>query len=91
MQRGQVVVNLAGRDAGKLSAVMGSDNGMLLLCDGKERPLSRPKRKNTKHVIPTNNVLEEQQYQSDKALRRALKALSATGIVKEAKVCQKRI
>ncbi len=45
-----VVVSKAGHDAGKLFVVVGTREGRLLLCDGKNRRLERPKCKSSKHV-----------------------------------------
>ena len=52
--------------------VIKEEDGFLLVCDGKERPLSRPKKKNPKHLALTNTVLSEDSYSTDKSLRRAL-------------------
>ena len=40
----------AGRDQEKLFYVVGMDEQFLLLANGKDRPLDRPKRKKRKHV-----------------------------------------
>ena len=45
-----VVQATAGRDQGKLFYVIGEDDEFLLLANGKDRPLDRPKRKKRKHV-----------------------------------------
>ena len=45
-----LVNSKAGRDAGKLFYVIGMDGDQLLLANGKDRPLDRPKRKKRKHV-----------------------------------------
>ena len=45
-----VVQATAGRDQGKLFYVIGEDAQHLLLANGKDRPLDRPKRKKRKHV-----------------------------------------
>ena len=45
-----VVKATAGRDQGKLFYVIGADEQFLLLANGKDRPLDRPKRKKRKHV-----------------------------------------
>ena len=45
-----VVVSTAGRDQGELFYVIGEDGLFLLLANGKDRPLDRPKRKKRKHV-----------------------------------------
>ena len=45
-----VVVSTAGRDRGKLFYVVGVEEPWLLLANGKDRPLDKPKRKKGKHV-----------------------------------------
>lgn len=72
---GQIVCSKAGRDKNRFMVVVGSDDKFVYLCDGKERPLSRPKRKNVKHVAFTVKNLDENSYKTDKALRRSLAAL----------------
>jgi len=72
---GKVVYSKAGRDKGKFMVIVGVNGNLPLVCDGKERPLERPKLKNPKHLQYTNILLEPQQYNSNKALRCALAAL----------------
>lgn len=82
--RGTVVYSLAGRDRGKLLAAVEETEREYLVCDGKQRPLSRPKRKNKKHLCPVGAVLSEEQLLTDKSLRRALAAYRcAAGTLKE--------
>ena len=45
-----VVVSNAGRDQGDLFYVIGTDSVYLLLANGKDRTLDKPKRKKRKHV-----------------------------------------
>lgn len=45
-----VVESTAGRDAGKLFYVIGTDADFLLLVNGKDRTLEKPKRKKRKHA-----------------------------------------
>ena len=45
-----VVVSIAGRDQGKLFYVIGTDPVYLMLANGKDRTLDKPKRKKRKHV-----------------------------------------
>ena len=45
-----VVKATAGRDREKLFYVVDADEQFLLLANGKDRPLDRPKRKKRKHV-----------------------------------------
>jgi len=69
---GNVVRSEAGRDKKKLMVVVGTDSGKLLLCDGKERKLEKPKRKNPLHVSPTGNVLQDKEMATNRSLRKAL-------------------
>ena len=45
-----VVVSTAGRDQGNLFYVVGTDPIYLMLANGKDRTLDKPKRKKRKHV-----------------------------------------
>ena len=45
-----VVVATAGREKGKLFYVIGTEETYLLLCNGKDRSLEKPKRKKRKHT-----------------------------------------
>ena len=45
-----VVVSTAGRDAGEWFYVISADPVFLLLANGKDRTLEKPKRKKRKHV-----------------------------------------
>lgn len=71
--RGQVVRSLAGRDKGSYLVVVAAEKGMLFLCDGKARPLQKPKQKNQKHVGTTNCRLAEEQIKTNKQIRHALR------------------
>ena len=73
--RGQVVLSGAGRDSGYLMAVTDYDDAYVYVCDGKERRLMKPKRKNPKHIKITHWILNETQMHSDKSLRKALAEL----------------
>ena len=70
--RGQVIKSTAGRDKGYLMTVVASDEKFIYVCDGKERRLEKPKRKNPKHIKLLSEVLNDIQMNSDKALRKAL-------------------
>lgn len=69
---GSVVRSKAGRDKDKLMAVVGTEGKMLLLCDGKERRLEKPKLKNPLHVAVTKSVLENSAMSTNRSLKRAL-------------------
>lgn len=75
--RGQVISSVAGRDKGYLMTVTDYDGTYVYVCDGKERRLAQPKRKNPKHVICTHRSLSESQMHSDRRLRKALAELES--------------
>ena len=50
MMISDVVASTAGRDQGKLFYVIGTDPVYLMLANGKDRTLDKPKRKKRKHV-----------------------------------------
>lgn len=77
LERGTVVRSLAGRDREKLLAVIESDNNRVLLCDGKERPIDRPKSKNIRHVEPIGLTVTEAEMSTNRALKKALGRLNA--------------
>ena len=52
-----VVISTAGRDAGSLFYVLGTDENYLTLVNGKDRTIEKPKRKKRKH---TNKVLRSE-------------------------------
>ena len=69
---GQIVCSKSGRDKGYFMVVIKEDENFLYVCDGKERPLERPKRKNPKHLCFTNTVLCKDSYETNKSLRKSL-------------------
>ena len=69
----QVVLSLAGRDAGHLLAVVRQDANGVWLADGKRRPLEHPKCKNPRHVEWLEIELESKAMTTNRALRRALR------------------
>lgn len=72
-QIGAVAESLCGRDKGKRMCVVGETAGFVLVCDGKERPLERPKRKNPKHLKREDQMLSADQMRSNRAIKQALK------------------
>ncbi len=73
---GRIVCSVAGRDKGCFMTVLEMEKGRALVCDGKQRPLERPKAKNMKHLKFTNSYLNEEQLATNRSLRRALKEYS---------------
>ena len=82
--KAQIVRSLAGHDKGDLFCVMDADEVYLLLCDGKRRRTTCPKRKKAKHVAfagelqhPALEKIQTGQEVSDSEIRRALAAFRA--------------
>ncbi len=75
-ERGRVVKSLKGRDKDCFLACVNSEDGFVFLCDGKERPLARPKKKNVKHIEKCDRILTEEQLKTNKQLRRSLRGLN---------------
>ena len=50
MQIGDAVSPVRGRDSGRVMLIVGRSGDMLLIADGKVRPIDRPKKKKPKHV-----------------------------------------
>ena len=73
---GRVVYSRAGRDKAEFLVVVGSEGNALLVCNGKDRPLERPKKKNRKHIGLTNTVLDSGSMSTNRSLRRALNEIS---------------
>ena len=69
---GRVVCSKSGRDKGYFMVIVKEDSDFLYVCDGKERPLERPKRKNAKHLSLTNTVFSENEFKTNKSLKKAL-------------------
>lgn len=75
-QKGQVVISLSGRDKGTMLVVTKWQDGFVLVCDGKERPLERVKRKNPRHLQATSMFIDEVSMATNPRLRKTLRALS---------------
>lgn len=71
--KGRIVRSIAGRDKGSFLVVVGFEGNKICLCDGKERPLERPKKKNVKHLSSTACVLGEDQLKTNRSIRHALR------------------
>lgn len=69
---GSVVRANAGRDKGSFFVVTSIDKDFCNIADGKSRKLDKPKRKNLKHICPTNSMIEIKDI-TDKKLRTLLK------------------
>ena len=72
LKTGSVVRASAGRDCGGVFAVTALQDKYCFIADGKSRKLSNPKRKNIKHICPTDSVIDLNDV-TDKRLRKLLK------------------
>lgn len=70
---GRIVYSAAGRDRNKLMVIVEETEKFLLVCDGKERPVERPKRKNPKHLRFTETYIEPNLFKTNRILRKTLK------------------
>ena len=71
-----VVVSTAGRDQGSLYYVISTDEMFLMLVNGKDRTLDRPKRKKRRHVqkvLRSETRVAEKLLQGDKVLNGELR------------------
>ena len=71
IDKGTLVRASAGRDKDSLFVAVGVHDGFVYICDGKSRPLERPKRKNPKHISPTHVTVETDGL-TNKQLRRLI-------------------
>ena len=71
-----VVVSTAGRDQGDLFYVINEDANYLMLANGKDRTLDKPKRKKRKHVqkvLRSETRVVEKLIRGDKVLNSELR------------------
>lgn len=79
LKRGRVVRSTAGRDKGSFLVVLETASRSVTVCDGKERPLERPKRKNPLHLAPTAGLLPEEALKTNRQIRTALRPFGEEG------------
>jgi ribosomal protein L14E/L6E/L27E len=71
--RGQIVRSKAGKDKESFLVVADVCEKGVFVCDGKDRPLERPKLKNLRHIAPTNSFLTEEQLSTNRSVRHGLR------------------
>lgn len=83
VQVGDLVRSVAGRDCDKYYLVLNIDANYLVVVNGEQRRVNRPKRKNTKHIHGTNKSAEEMarqiaagQLPTDEEIKRAIQLLT---------------
>ena len=79
LKKGQIVKSLKGHDKGNLLMVAGFDEKRVLLCDGKERKLNKPKSKSLKHIEPTSYEIDTETAVTDRKLRKTLNKIANPG------------
>lgn len=80
---GRIVCSKAGRDKDYFMVIVKSEGDYVFVCDGKERPLERPKKKNIKHLQFTNTVLDDNSFNTNKHLKKAIAVYRDTAKSKE--------
>ena len=76
MLPGTIVKSGAGHDAGRFYLVVKADHDAVYIADGKRRKLSKPKRKNPRHLQKTNRIIPLKETDTDRKIRRALHDLN---------------
>ena len=81
MKYGEIVKSVSGHDEGCFYIAVGEKDGFALLCDGKNKLLSYPKKKNRKHLEKTGIVVNLGVYNPlyDAHIRKELKSFSKRG------------
>lgn len=79
LKTGQIVKSIRGHDKGNLLMIAGFDEKRVLLCDGKERRLSKPKSKNLRHIELTEFTVDTETVNTDRKLRKTLNKIANPG------------
>lgn len=77
---GSIVKSCAGRDKNSFFVAVGISGGFVEIADGKKHKLERPKRKNIKHISPTNTVISMEAI-TNKKLKKVLNEFSTQGLI----------
>ena len=75
LEIGNVVKSIAGRDKDSYFCVVEQSGDYVFIADGKERKLSKPKRKKIKHIQITQYKLHSEALQANKHLKKAIDSL----------------
>lgn len=73
LQVGSVVRSKAGHDVGQYFVVVEMNSRYVFICDGKQRPLERSKRKNRLHIAVTKTKLSSEDMETNHGLRKSLR------------------
>ena len=76
MEKAAVVISLSGHDKGSLYVVLKKKENFLFVCDGKNKLISNPKKKNKKHLKDTGMCIDLSVYNPlyDAHIRKELKS-----------------
>lgn len=72
LQAGMVVRAAAGKEQDNFYLIVKTDAGYVWIADGRHRTLEKPKRKNPKHVCPTQTIWNMDSM-TDASLRKKLR------------------
>ena len=72
MKAGQIVKSTAGRDKNTFFVVTEVNGDYAVICDGKHRPLEKPKTKKLKHLSETACTADLSIVKTNKEFRRVL-------------------
>ena len=75
VKQGMFARSKAGHDKDKLYIILKKEGGYVYLTDGELRPLSKPKRKNQKHIQPICRIPEgwDSESVTDNFVKRAIR------------------
>jgi len=73
IKKGTIVRSIAGHDNGDFQLILDFDEQYATVCDGKHRPLEKPKRKKLKHLNITNKTVDLAELQTNKSIRKILR------------------
>ena len=79
LRKGQIVKSVKGHDKGDLLMIADFDEKRVLLCDGKQRKLNKPKVKNLKHIELTGFEVDIKEVDTDRKLRKTLNKIANPG------------
>ena len=76
LKKGLIVKSLKGHDKGDLLMIADFDEKRVLLVDGKQRKLIKPKNKNLKHIELTEFEVDIKAVDTDRKLRKTLNKIA---------------
>ncbi|MGN0517270.1 MAG: hypothetical protein ACI4II_00925 [Acutalibacteraceae bacterium] len=74
-QIGQIVCSRSGHDKGCFYVVVDVKDGFAYVCNGRNRLLDCPKKKNFRHLAPTTMSLPQSSIETNHEIRKSLAAM----------------